>query len=234
MANARRSKSCTTISLGTGTSATGFATTPLVHVLAHTLDQVQTGAVVLREPEDVHHLLYFEDGAAKVVRSGNPTVVSGQQDSREVFGTERTTSVGSRIAALANLPPTRSTLAIRARRICGVHSAAAFTDSPAVGRGACDEFPAGPTIHAPPPWHPRASTRSSIPSDDEEEEVAPRPRQPAASFRLSGRQPGCGLPKARRCVPRRCARPPCARRDAFGRDVRRGPSLQKARGEEVP
>jgi hypothetical protein len=82
-----------------------LATTPLVHILVLMLDQVQTGTVVLREPEDAHHFLYFEDGAPSVVRSSRPKVVPRQQDLREVLGAERAKSVGSAIAALANLPP---------------------------------------------------------------------------------------------------------------------------------
>ena len=111
-----------------------------MHVLVYMLDHVQTGTVVLREPDGGHHLVYFQDGAPSKVRVGKPLALLGEQLvangaatsetiamaiessrrmdtllgeflvdsgllSHEVLAQELATQVGSKIAALVNLPP---------------------------------------------------------------------------------------------------------------------------------
>jgi HD-GYP domain-containing protein (c-di-GMP phosphodiesterase class II) len=56
-----------------------LASTPVVHVLVYMLDHVQTGTVVLREPDGAHHLLYFHAGAPSKVRVGKPVALLGEQ-----------------------------------------------------------------------------------------------------------------------------------------------------------
>jgi len=59
-------------------SARGTLTsTPLVHVLVYMLDHRQTGTVVLREVDGRHHVIYFEEGRACVVRNGRPLALLG-------------------------------------------------------------------------------------------------------------------------------------------------------------
>ena len=55
-------------------SARGTLTsTPLVHVLVYMLDHRQTGTVVLREIDGRHHVIYFDEGRASMVRNGAPS-----------------------------------------------------------------------------------------------------------------------------------------------------------------
>jgi HD-GYP domain-containing protein (c-di-GMP phosphodiesterase class II) len=117
-----------------------LASTPIVHVLVYMLDHVQTGTVVLREPDSSGHLFYFHEGAPSKARLGKPLALLGEQliahgaapyeavakaieSSRrmdtllgefmvetgvlapEVLAAELATQVGSKIAALVNLPP---------------------------------------------------------------------------------------------------------------------------------
>jgi HD-GYP domain-containing protein (c-di-GMP phosphodiesterase class II) len=124
----------------TPTARGTLASTPIVHVLVYMLDHVQTGTVVLREPDGGHHLFYFQDGAPSKVRVGKPLALLGEQLvangsatsetiamaiessrrmdtllgeflvdsgllSHEVLAQELATQVGSKIAALVNLPP---------------------------------------------------------------------------------------------------------------------------------
>jgi HD-GYP domain-containing protein (c-di-GMP phosphodiesterase class II) len=56
-----------------------LASTPIVHVLVYMLDHVQTGSVVLREPDGSHHLFYFHEGAPSKVRLGKPLALLGEQ-----------------------------------------------------------------------------------------------------------------------------------------------------------
>jgi HD-GYP domain-containing protein (c-di-GMP phosphodiesterase class II)/uncharacterized protein YjiS (DUF1127 family) len=56
-----------------------LASTPIVHVLVYMLDHVQTGTVVLREPDGAHHLVYFHEGAPSKVRVGKPVALLGEQ-----------------------------------------------------------------------------------------------------------------------------------------------------------
>jgi hypothetical protein len=59
-------------------SARGTLTsTPIVHVLVYMLDHGQTGTVVLREVDGRHHVIYFQDGRASVVRNGRPVALLG-------------------------------------------------------------------------------------------------------------------------------------------------------------
>ena len=59
-------------------SARGTLTsTPLVHVLVYMLDHRQTGTVVLREIDGRHHVIYFDEGRASMVRNGRPIALFG-------------------------------------------------------------------------------------------------------------------------------------------------------------
>jgi hypothetical protein len=59
-------------------SARGTLTsTPIVHVLVYMLDHGQTGTVVLREVDGRHHVIYFQDGRASVVRNARPVALLG-------------------------------------------------------------------------------------------------------------------------------------------------------------
>jgi hypothetical protein len=54
-----------------------LTSTPIVHVLVYMLDHRQTGTVVLREVDGRHHVVYFQDGHASVVRNGRPLALLG-------------------------------------------------------------------------------------------------------------------------------------------------------------
>jgi hypothetical protein len=54
-----------------------LTSTPIVHVLVYMLDHRQTGTVVLREVDGRHHVVYFQDGRACVVRNGRPLALLG-------------------------------------------------------------------------------------------------------------------------------------------------------------
>jgi hypothetical protein len=54
-----------------------LTSTPIVHVLVYMLDHRQTGTVVLREVDGRHHVIYFDDGRACVVRNGRPLALLG-------------------------------------------------------------------------------------------------------------------------------------------------------------
>jgi len=54
-----------------------LTSTPIVHVLVYMLDHRQTGTVVLRETDGRHHVIYFEDGCAAVIRNGRPLALIG-------------------------------------------------------------------------------------------------------------------------------------------------------------
>ncbi len=54
-----------------------LTSTPIVHVLVYMLDHRQTGTVVLREADGRHHVLYFLDGHASMVRNGRPIALLG-------------------------------------------------------------------------------------------------------------------------------------------------------------
>ncbi len=54
-----------------------LTSTPLVHVLVYMLDHRQTGTVVLREVDGRHHVLYFDEGRACMVRNGRPVALLG-------------------------------------------------------------------------------------------------------------------------------------------------------------
>jgi hypothetical protein len=54
-----------------------ITSTPIVHVLVYMLDHGQTGTVVLREIDGRHHVIYFQDGRASVIRNGRPVALLG-------------------------------------------------------------------------------------------------------------------------------------------------------------
>jgi hypothetical protein len=54
-----------------------LTSTPIVHVLVYMLDHRQTGSVVLREVDGRHHVIYFQEGRASVVRNGKPVALLG-------------------------------------------------------------------------------------------------------------------------------------------------------------
>ncbi len=54
-----------------------LTSTPIVHVLVYMLDHRQSGTVVLREVDGRHHVIYFEEGRACVVRNGRPVALLG-------------------------------------------------------------------------------------------------------------------------------------------------------------
>ena len=54
-----------------------LTSTPIVHVLVYMLDHRQTGTVVLREMDGRHHVIYFQDGCASIIRNGRPLALLG-------------------------------------------------------------------------------------------------------------------------------------------------------------
>ena len=54
-----------------------LTSTPIVHVLVYMLDHRQSGSVVLREVDGRHHVIYFEDGRASIVRNAKPVALLG-------------------------------------------------------------------------------------------------------------------------------------------------------------
>ena len=54
-----------------------LTSTPIVHVLVYMLDHRQTGTVVLREVDGRHHVIYFREGSASLVRNGRPVALLG-------------------------------------------------------------------------------------------------------------------------------------------------------------
>jgi HD-GYP domain-containing protein (c-di-GMP phosphodiesterase class II) len=56
-----------------------LASTPIVHVLVYMLDHIQTGSVVLREPDGAHHIFYFHEGSPSKIRLGKPLALLGEQ-----------------------------------------------------------------------------------------------------------------------------------------------------------
>ncbi len=53
--------------------------TPLVHVLVYMLDHALTGSIVLREPDELDHVLHFQIGAVSKVVTARPTSRIGDE-----------------------------------------------------------------------------------------------------------------------------------------------------------
>ena len=53
--------------------------TPLVHVLVYVLDRALTGSLVLRDPEQREHCVYFDRGAPAKLRTNHPIAQLGEQ-----------------------------------------------------------------------------------------------------------------------------------------------------------